>query len=284
MSHQRWQLTPRQWPGKRRGLPRTGGSYTKPIRKTSTLHDEREESWRNRVEVVAMDGFTGFKTAAGEELPDAVALMDPFHVVRLAGDALDRCRRRVQLAIHGHLGRRCDPLYAARRTLHTGAGLLNDRQKDRLAALFASDAHVEVEATWGVYQRMIAAYREPDRSKGRELMVKLIESVSQGVTSSSSEIITLGRTLKKRATDVLAYFERPGTSDGPTEGFPQPADFTRAFRSAMGVPPTHYRARYAAHPPPGKGTTARRQWDDPRTRTTCEASPRPRSPWCTTSP
>ncbi|MFF9221661.1 ISL3 family transposase [Streptomyces viridosporus] len=178
---------------------------------------EREESWRNRVEVVAMDGFTGFKTAASEELPDAVAVMAPFHVVRLAGDALDRCRRRVQLAIHGHRGRKSDPLYTARRTLHTGTDLLTDKQKDRLAALFASDAHVEVEATWGVHQRMIAAYREPDRSKGRELMVKLIESVSQGVPSALSEIITLGRTLKKRATDVLAYFEHHGTSNGPTE-------------------------------------------------------------------
>ena len=36
--------------------------------------------------------FTGFKTATVEELPDAVVVMDPFHVVRLAGDALDRCR------------------------------------------------------------------------------------------------------------------------------------------------------------------------------------------------
>jgi transposase len=42
-----------------------------------------------------MDGFTGFKTATAEELPDAVTVMDPFHVVRLAGDALDTCRRRV---------------------------------------------------------------------------------------------------------------------------------------------------------------------------------------------
>ncbi|GLU61479.1 hypothetical protein Pure05_39910 [Paenarthrobacter ureafaciens] len=27
----------------------------------------------------------------------------------------------------------------------------------------------------------------------------------------------LGRTLKRRAGDVLAYFDRPGTSNGPTE-------------------------------------------------------------------
>ena len=56
---------------------------------------DRDQSWRQAVEVVAMDGFTGFKSAATEEVPDAVAVMDPFHVVRLAGDALDRCRRCV---------------------------------------------------------------------------------------------------------------------------------------------------------------------------------------------
>ena len=57
---------------------------------------DRPQAWRDAVDVVAMDGFTGFKTATTEELPDAVAVMDPFLVVRLAGDALDRCRRRVQ--------------------------------------------------------------------------------------------------------------------------------------------------------------------------------------------
>lgn len=178
---------------------------------------DRPESWRNRVEVVAMDGFTGFKTATTEELPDAIAVMDPFHVVRLAGDALDQCRRRVQQDTCGHRGRKGDPLYNARRTLHTGTELLTDKQHHRLAALFATEQHVEVEATWGVYQSMIAAYREPDRSKGRALMATLIESVSHGVPAVLTEIVTLGRTLKKRAADVLAYFDRPGTSNGPTE-------------------------------------------------------------------
>ena len=115
-------------------------------------------------------------------------------------------------------GRKDDPLYRARRTLHTGADLLTD-QADRPArrTLFADDAHVEVEATWGIYQRMITAYREPDRAQGRALMVKLIDSLSTGVPKPLTELITLGRTLKKRAVDVLAYFDRPGTSNGPTE-------------------------------------------------------------------
>ena len=110
----------------------------------------RPQAWRDGLEVVAMDGFAGFKTATTEELPDAVAVMDPFHVVRLAGDALDRCRRRVQQDLHGHRGRKDDPLYRARRTLHTGADLLTDRQRERLTALFGIEDHVQVEATWGI--------------------------------------------------------------------------------------------------------------------------------------
>ena len=203
---------------------------------------DRPPSWRQGLQVVAMDGFTGFKTATTEELPAATAVMDPFHVVRLGGDALDRCRRRVQLNTCGHRGYKGDPLYAARRTLHTGAGLLTDKQKDRLDRLFADDAHVEVEATWGVYQQMISAYREPDRRKGRAVMSKLIESISAGVPTALTEIITLGRTLKKRAADVLAYFDRPGTSNGPTEAINGRLEHLRG--SALGFRNlTHYIAR-----------------------------------------
>jgi transposase len=178
---------------------------------------QRPKQWRDRVEVVAMDGFSGFKTASTEELPDATTVMDPFHVVRLAGNALDECRRRVQLDTCGHRGRKTDPLYASRRTLHTGADLPTDRQHARLAALFAVDAHVEVEATWTMYQRTVAAYREPDRRKGRAMMAALIATLSTGVPKPLQELAALGRTLKKRAADVLAYFDRPGTSNGPTE-------------------------------------------------------------------
>ena len=182
---------------------------------------DQSEAFRTGVEVVAMDGFAGFKTAATEELPDAVAVMDPFHVVRLAGDALDRCRRRVQQELHGHRGRASDPLYRARRTLHTGADLLTDRQRIRLQALFDPDIHhdehVEVEATWGIYQRIVAAYRHPDPKEGKQLMAQLIDQVSLGVPTCLTEIRRLGRTLKNRSADILAYFDRPGTSNGPTE-------------------------------------------------------------------
>ena len=36
--------------------------------------EARPKDWKDRIEVVAMDGFTGFKTATGEALPKAVAV------------------------------------------------------------------------------------------------------------------------------------------------------------------------------------------------------------------
>jgi transposase len=108
-------------------------------------------------------------------------------------------------------------LYRPPDPAHTGRDLLTDKQIARLEKLFAADEHVEVEVTWWIYQQMIAAYRHPDRATGRELMVKLIESISSGVPAALAEVVTLGRTLKKRAGDVLAYLDRPGTSNGPTE-------------------------------------------------------------------
>lgn len=177
----------------------------------------RGESWRERVEVVAMDGFTGFKSAAGEELPKARAVMDPFHVVSLAGDKLDECRRRIQRAITGRRGRAGDRLYRARRTLHTGAGLLTDAQAERLEALFADDRHAAVQAAWGVYQRLIQAYRTEEAGLGKYLMQRLIDSLKQAIPDELEEIQTLAKTLTERASDILAYFDQPRTSNGPTE-------------------------------------------------------------------
>ena len=202
----------------------------------------RAQAWRDGIEVVAMDGFSGFKTAAAEELPDAVPVMDPFHVVRLTGDALDRCRQRVQQDTLGHRGRAGDPLYKARRTLHTGASLLTEKQHARLEAVFAIEEHVEVEATWGIYQRIVAAYREPDKKKAKQLMRDLIDAVTAGVPAALVEIRRLGRTLKQRALDVLAYFDRPGTSNGPTEAINGRLEHLRG--SALGFRNlTHYIAR-----------------------------------------
>ena len=48
-------------------------------------------------------------------------------------------------------------------------------------------------------------------------MVAVINALREGVPTALIELRRLGRTLNQRASDVLAYFDRPGTSNGPTE-------------------------------------------------------------------
>ena len=178
----------------------------------------QSDTWRERIEIVAMDGFTGFKYAATEELLGASAVMDPFHVVYLAGDALNECRRRTGQELHHRRGRATDPLYKARRMLHTRSCLLTPRQQDQILDLFASDCHVALEVTWSVYQNIIDAYRDPNEVNGKALIQAEIACLRDAVVPSSlTEIVTLGRTLKRRARDILAYFDHPHISNGPTE-------------------------------------------------------------------
>lgn len=100
-------LTPvREWTGPARLLDIVEGR-SKAVFKT--WPEGHPEAWKAGPQVIAMDGFTGFKTAAVEEVPDAVTIMDPFHVVRLADDALDEARRHLQHDLHGHRGRKDDP-------------------------------------------------------------------------------------------------------------------------------------------------------------------------------
>ena len=57
-----------------------------------------------------------------------IAVLDAFHVIRLDTAAVDEARRRVQHDIHGHRGRRDDPLYRIRNLLRAGKEHLTNRQ------------------------------------------------------------------------------------------------------------------------------------------------------------
>ena len=206
---------------------------------------DQSPQFRDQIQVVAMDGFGGYKTAATEILPDATAVMDPFHVVALAGAKLDVCRQRVQQQTCGHRGRTGDPLYRVRRTLRTRFPLLSGRQQARLTTVFADDNHLAVLVTWSIYQRLIAAYSHPDRRRGNTMLAAIIDSLRRGVPAGLEELAQLGRTLHRRRADVLAYFDHH-VSNGPTEAINGRLEALR--RNALGFRNlTHYRLRSLLH-------------------------------------
>ena len=124
-----------------------------------------------------MDGFGGYKTATADQLPEATTVMNPFHVVALAGVKLGLTRQRIQQQTCGHRGRTGDPLYGIRRITRTRATLLTDRQKSSLTTVFADEAPIAVAVTWSIYQHIIAAYADPNRRSGKRAMTKLIDYV-----------------------------------------------------------------------------------------------------------
>jgi transposase len=82
---------------------------------------------------------------------------------------------------------------------------------------------------------MIAAYRHEDRRRGRDLMSSRSTRSTTGVPMALVEITKLGCTLKKRAEDVLAYFDHPAhrteppkrsTADSNTSAAPQSGSAT----------------------------------------------------------
>jgi transposase len=197
------------------------------------------------VQVVAMDGFAGYKTAATDVVPDAVTVMDPFHVVALAGTKLDLIRQRIQqqtLHRRGHTG---DPLYGIRRIARTRLQLLSTRQYARLNSVFDAEEHIAVKVASLIYQKIIAAYADPNRRRGKKAMTTLIESLRRGVPTGLEEIAQLGRTLWRRRNDILAFFDHHA-SNGPTEAINGRLEALR--RNALGFRNlTNYRIRSLLH-------------------------------------
>ena len=178
--------------------------------------EKRDANFRRRVQVVSMDGFAGYHTAAAQALPTARTVMDPFHVVHLAAEKLTVCRQRIQQDTLGHRGRSGDPLYGIRRILLTRTDLLTDKQTAKLDAALAADAHAAIEATAWCYQDLIAAYGNPDRRAGKLTMFKCLKRIRTGLPKGLEELAQLGRSLWKRRHEILAYFDTR-ISNGPVE-------------------------------------------------------------------
>jgi transposase len=177
--------------------------------------DSRGEAFRRRVQVATLDPFHGYKNAIDDQLDDATSVLDAFHVVKLGGQAVDEVRRRIQQAIHGHRGRKDDPLYGIRNVLRCAEERLTDRQRARLdAAIAADERHLEVAVAWQCGQQLRQVYHQPDPAAGRRLATKILDSFP---SCPIPEIARLGKTLKRWRSAFLAYFDTSGANNGGTE-------------------------------------------------------------------
>lgn len=180
-----------------------------------TWLDERGDVFRTGVKIATLDPFHGYKNAIDDKLADAETVVDAFHIVKLGTSAVDDVRRRLQQEIHGHRGRKGDPLYGIRHLLRAGQERLTERQQARLHAAFVADErHVEVEVAYRCSQDLRSVYHQPTKALGRVVAEKVVASFP---TCPIPEIRRLGNTLKQWRTAFLAYFTTDGASNGGTE-------------------------------------------------------------------
>jgi transposase len=190
-----------------------------PGRSGKALSDwvsDRDQTWRDGITVAALDPFRGYATALRTQLPDAVRVLDAFHVTRLGLAAVDEVRRRVQQQTLNRRGHKHDPLYQIRRLLRRAPETLSERAWARLeTGLVLGDPAGELTQAWMAAQELRYLYR-----RGRDLpdaRRRLHDVLARCVFSDVPELLRLARTLDGWRDELLAYFTTGGVSNGPTE-------------------------------------------------------------------
>jgi transposase len=212
---------------------RTGTAYAGWLKQQSN-------TFTAGIKHASLDPFRGYANAIRDELPDAVAVLDAFHVVKLGTQVVDEVRRRVQQDTLGRRGHKDDPLYKIRGLLRRGREHLNERQVDKLnTCLIAGDPGSEVTIAWHAYQQLRSMYQTTSYAEGKGIAEQVIGSFPD---CPVPEVARLGRTLRMWRQHVMARFETHRISNGGTEAVNLVIEKTR--RLAHGFHTfEHYRLR-----------------------------------------
>jgi transposase len=172
-------------------------------------------TWRAAIRWATLDLSGPYKTVFDTMLPDATQIADPFHLIRLANQRLDECRRRVQNQTLGHRGRKTDPLYRARRLLTRADDRLERSGRSRLLGLLeAGDPDGEVRTCWHAKEVLRSIYDHTDADMALAFVTRLGADLQD--PDYPLEVNSLGRTLTRWRHQIAAWHLAHHTN-GPTE-------------------------------------------------------------------
>ena len=176
---------------------------------------ERPVEWRDRIVWATMDLSGPYRQVFDTMLPDAVQVADPFHVIKLANQKIDECRRRVQNESLGHRGRKTDPLYRARRLLTKAHERLDEAGNAKLVGLLrAGDPRGEVKMAWHAKEVVRQIYQIDDPALAVTFVAQLAADLQDD--SCPPEVNSLGRTIARWKHQIAAW-HHARVSNGPTE-------------------------------------------------------------------
>ncbi len=128
----------------------------------STWLGAKPPRWLADIATAVIDPYSGYARGLAEGLPHARLVVDHFHAVRLANQALDDVRRRTQQSTLGHRGRKDDPLYRIRRRLLAAHDRLGPGAFERMLVLLdTGDPNGEVASAYLAKELLREVYAPP---------------------------------------------------------------------------------------------------------------------------
>jgi transposase len=174
-------------------------------------------SWCGSVGVVSVDPHEGYRKAltGTPYLGEITLVVDPFHIVRLANQALTRCRQRVQHEQTGHRGRAGDRLYAGRKLLLLGAERVDEHGWECIRQILRdSDPADEILGCWVAKEYVRDVYLTDDPDEAETALERAIVWCTE--PEATIEQRRLAKTLRRWRNEILAH-HTTGASNGKVE-------------------------------------------------------------------
>ncbi len=170
--------------------------------------------WCRQVEIVVSDGSRSYQAAISQYLPDALHVLDRFHVARWFTEGLTLVRREIQRRPPEQRPPTYEPdLFRARFTLLHLADHLNDAHQVHLDRLF--DAHPRLRTAWDALQELYQLYEADDRDQANEALGRFADLYATGQIPGYLDIVD---TIIAWGEEILAYHPSRRASNGPLEG------------------------------------------------------------------
>ena len=135
----------------------------------SRFFRDQGPDWCRGVEIVVSDGSRSYHPAIAQYLPDALHVLDRFHVARWFTEGLTLVRREIQRRPPDQRPPTYEPdLFLARFTLLRRASNLSDAHQEHLDRLF--DAHPRLRTAWDALQELYRIYEADDLDGANEAL------------------------------------------------------------------------------------------------------------------
>ena len=157
-----------------------------------------------------LDLSGSYRAVSDVMVPDATQVADPFHVVKLANDKLDECRRRAGGELRPP-GPQVRSLYRCRRLLTEADERLDDKGRGSCSACFrVGDPHGEVATAWHAKEagRELHGHDDPDLA-----LTFVAPAADMDDPINAVEVHSLGRTLKRWRLPIAAWHRAKVSND-----------------------------------------------------------------------